>query len=63
MTLSFLAVIFILVLFIIAVSIIMLVKYMDKREKGNLHLHIKLGSFEFVVDTSAEKVVKRVNKD
>lgn len=40
MTLSFLAVIFILVLFIIAVSIIMLVKYMDKREKGNLHLHI-----------------------
>lgn len=63
MTLSAFAVVFFLILLIIAVSIILLVKYMDKRDKGTLHLHIKLGSFEFVIDTSAEKVIKRVNKD
>ena len=55
---------FILVLLIIiAVALILLVKYMDKRDKGNLHLLIKLGSFEFVIDTSAEKIIKRVKKD
>lgn len=60
---TLLAVMFILVLIIFAFSIILLVKYMDKRDKGNLHLHIKHGSFEFVIDTSAEKFIKRLNKD
>lgn len=63
MTFTVFAVVFTLVLIIITVSIILLVKYMDKRDKGNLHLHIKLGSFEFVIDTSAEKVIKRANRN
>lgn len=64
MTYAAIVLVFILVLLIIiAVALVLLVKYMDKRDKGNLHLLIKLGSFEFVIDTSAEKIIKRVKKN
>ena len=50
-------------LIILAIALILLVKYMDKRDKGNFHLLIKLGPFMFDVDTSAEKIIKRTKKD
>lgn len=43
----------------LGVILLLLVKYINKRDKGNLRFHIKLGFFEFEVNTSGENVIQR----
>ena len=43
---------------IVPAVLIILVKYLSKRDKGILHLTIKFKSFEFTIDTSSEKQIK-----
>lgn len=63
MTLFTLSFTLVLILLIVVVTIVLVFIYADKRDKGHFHLHIKLGPLEFIIDTSAEKVIKRVKKD
>jgi len=50
-----------LIIFITMLTLCIIIRYMDKRDKGDLHLKIKFLSFEFVIDTSSEKLIKKSN--
>ena len=39
---------------VVLLALRMIIRYMDKRKKGKLHLSVRFRSFEFEVDTSSE---------
>ncbi len=63
MVFSMFNIVLVLIILVITILIILLITYINKRDKGSFHLHIKLGPFELIIDTTAEKIIKRVKKD
>ncbi len=48
-----------LLFFSLILILILIVKYINKREKGSLQFQIKCGFLEFNVNASGEKVIKK----
>lgn len=47
------------VLFVVGLTVVLVVRYISCRDKGSFRVVFKIGSFEFLIDSTAEKFIKK----
>lgn len=47
------------VLFVVGLTVVLVVRYISYRDRGSFRVVFKIGSFEFLIDSNAEKFIKK----